>query len=617
MAVRSIIDIEVRDEAFQRFLTLFEEYSKNLHAMPDQWQKLEEAMGGAGDALKGGAISGKEALALAAAQAGVIAESLHGAVKAQNELEHATVGGNKALTTMTKTAQGLGKTLLGVGKSILTLGVAGLGLGALFSGLGIGELTDAAFTRFRSAGQLGLSPGALASFQVNAQQFLGTSALQSAANTQIDISKAGYLSALGIGYPQAQQMTASDLAFEELKKARAAYLRNPSQAMQNPAIMSYLALGGNIGDVRNAAMPGGLAALNAAQAATRADVGALGFSRATGQAWTKLKITLDEAGLTIQSALIDKLGPLTPQIGQLAKDVAAFITTFLNSKDFGIVVKDVKTGLKGMIQFLETTDWKAVGSEIGLVGAEIGAVALKLKWLLPDTSKNTGNWHGITYPKDWMTSTPGGRAISALEKLWNTATGGGHALQGLIPGDPSAAQKAILASAKKYGVDPILALADARYESGLNPRAIGDKGTSFGLFQLHQGGELGKLTMAQAFDPTTNANRALAVFAQVAKRHPDWSPGQIALGAQRADPNHGKYVAGVNAIYDRIAHDWAHHLPSDARSKPQVATHPTTTDPLWSNRVIRALKTRTLKPTHISITNSTAARVAVSVNAAS
>src|SRR6185503_16678937 len=358
MAVKSIVTIDVNDDAFKRFYDLFETYSAKLDEMPESWKKLEESMGGAGKSLETGAVSGKEALALAAAQAGVMVEALENAVKTQNEFGKATGSSGKAMDALHKSAKGLWGTIKSISGGII--GIAGaLGLGALFSGLGIGSLTDAAFSRFRSAGQLGLGPGALSSFEVNAQQFLTTSALAAAANAKIDISKAGYLAVLGIRYEAAQQMTTADLAFEELKAARAAYLKNPATAMQNPAIAAYLALGGTIGDVRNAAL-NPLSSINSAQAATSGDVGALGFSRATAQAWTQLKITLDKAGLTIQTALIDRLAPLAPEIGQLSKDVAGFITTFVNSKEFGVVIDDVKKGFKGLVHFLETTDWKAV-----------------------------------------------------------------------------------------------------------------------------------------------------------------------------------------------------------------------------------------------------------------
>lgn len=106
-------------------------------------------------------------------------------------------------------------------------------------------------------------------------------------------------------------------------------------------------------------------------------------------------------------------------------------------------------------------------------------------------------------------------------------------------------------TANKLGLDPRLAVAQMLQESGGNPYAIGDSGTSFGIFQLHRGGELGNLSPAQAFNPSVNAGVSLAVDAQVAKAHPDWSPGRIAAAAQRpADP--AGYARSVDAIYQAL-----------------------------------------------------------------
>jgi hypothetical protein len=102
--------------------------------------------------------------------------------------------------------------------------------------------------------------------------------------------------------------------------------------------------------------------------------------------------------------------------------------------------------------------------------------------------------------------------------------------------------------AQADGVDPRLALATAQQESGLDPTDVGDQGTSFGLYQLHQGGELGNLSEAQAFDPATNASKAIGVIAQAQAADPTGTPGQIAANAQRP-ANPASYAAAVNAIY--------------------------------------------------------------------
>lgn len=120
---------------------------------------------------------------------------------------------------------------------------------------------------------------------------------------------------------------------------------------------------------------------------------------------------------------------------------------------------------------------------------------------------------------------------------------------------PTPIETVIIDSARRHGVDPYLAVATAEVESALNPAAEGDpvagRPTSFGLFQLHQGGELGTLTVAQAEDPATNADVALAVLAGVVAEHPTWTPGEQAAAAQRpADPT--TYAERVNYEYGQL-----------------------------------------------------------------
>jgi len=69
----------------------------------------------------------------------------------------------------------------------------------------------------------------------------------------------------------------------------------------------------------------------------------------------------------------------------------------------------------------------------------------------------------------------------------------------------------ITEEAKKVNLPEWIPLTIAEHESRLNPRSVGDNGTSFGLFQLHRGGGLAPdhLTDEQLKDPRTNAQIAM------------------------------------------------------------------------------------------------------------
>ena len=112
------------------------------------------------------------------------------------------------------------------------------------------------------------------------------------------------------------------------------------------------------------------------------------------------------------------------------------------------------------------------------------------------------------------------------------------------PGDAKANAQIVAEVARSKGVDPVTAVAAMLVESGGNSKAVGDNGSSFGLFQLHRGGELGSMSPEQAYDPRTNAEVALSVFAKNKGKYSD--PGHLAAASQRpANPEH--YAQMVNA----------------------------------------------------------------------
>ena len=106
--------------------------------------------------------------------------------------------------------------------------------------------------------------------------------------------------------------------------------------------------------------------------------------------------------------------------------------------------------------------------------------------------------------------------------------------------------KIVLKASKELGLDAKTtraAIASMLIESKGNPHAIGDGNTSFGLFQLHKGGELTEahLTPQQAFDPLTNARVALKYFKQQQDKGVS-DPGALAAAAQR--PKYRQEYAG-------------------------------------------------------------------------
>ena len=122
-----------------------------------------------------------------------------------------------------------------------------------------------------------------------------------------------------------------------------------------------------------------------------------------------------------------------------------------------------------------------------------------------------------------------------------------YTYDGAIRSNPQQAMESarvVAQVARRLGVDPVVAVAAMLVESGGNPRAVGDHGHSFGLFQLNTRGELAEhhLNPNQAFNPVTNAQVALSYF----KRGHSDNPGAMAAAAQRP-ANRADYARKVNS----------------------------------------------------------------------
>jgi hypothetical protein len=110
--------------------------------------------------------------------------------------------------------------------------------------------------------------------------------------------------------------------------------------------------------------------------------------------------------------------------------------------------------------------------------------------------------------------------------------------------DPNNVVAIITKVAQKHGIPPEVALALAKYESGIDPTRPGDGGHSIGLYQLYDAGLGAGMSVADREDPEKNAEVALAHLAMVRRQHPNLSWGQVAAISQ----NPADHAAEAHAV---------------------------------------------------------------------
>ena len=116
----------------------------------------------------------------------------------------------------------------------------------------------------------------------------------------------------------------------------------------------------------------------------------------------------------------------------------------------------------------------------------------------------------------------------------------------MVSTPPTQVYNAVHPVAAQYGVpDPIWETV-AYMESGYNPSAVGDAGTSFGLFQLHEGGQL-RTTPASVSGTSGESQNALEAMPAIAgawqSLKPSFDPSSLdwwtSFAAQSGHPGGG------------------------------------------------------------------------------
>ena len=94
---------------------------------------------------------------------------------------------------------------------------------------------------------------------------------------------------------------------------------------------------------------------------------------------------------------------------------------------------------------------------------------------------------------------------------------------------PQSIYNAVLPYAQQWSVPDAIWEDVAYTESGFNPRALGDQGTSFGLFQLHIGGQMPRnIDPVSTYDPAVNAEYGMPALGRSWQSlYPSFNPTDI------------------------------------------------------------------------------------------
>lgn len=359
MSVKSVIEIDVKDEKFKAFTAEFTKFKSAISGLEKIWKNIGVEIDNAGqDAVK----SSKEA-----------EKANKAAVKAEKDATEAAKNRLKVFRDISKTTKDIAFNLAGGAVSLAKWAT----LGAITSGFGIGALAGSAAGNRREAQGIGISTAQLQAAKVTyGTKFIDAqSVLSNIANVQSDLSQRGYLDAL-VGRSLGGK-TPGEILPALLTKLTQKFIQGGGtlQAFQAQGLNRFvsleearrLAAGYKSGELQQANV---LYGRNTAKYAVQDNI---------NQAWADFIVKLKDAGVTVENSLIKSLVKVEPVLAKFADTLSTSISEFFGSKDFENTLKSFVENMKKFVSFIGSDKFKA---DIEALSHALLSLANGINWVV-------------------------------------------------------------------------------------------------------------------------------------------------------------------------------------------------------------------------------------------
>ena len=375
MALKSIVDIDVRDEKFRAFQALYEKYQAQLQKSPVFWQAVAKEQKPIADAFSRmtAALMAQKDLARGVADAqkdasrhvGSMASAWQDVSKSTGHVAHNIAEATRHLIRWT---------------GITTIAAGLLGFGGMF---GLTRLAETAAMGRRSAIGLGTTYGRETAFNLNFGRFVNTgSFLNGISQAMANPAMATPLYALGLNGAQIQGDT-SQVAVRTLQRLRQRLQTMPDQTLGLYAQALHLdSLGLSVEDLRRLKHMSG-AEFSQQLAGFGKDRGALGLSDPMLRSWQDFITQMGRAGKTIEKVFITGLTPLTGPLAKLSGAFADVLKALLGTRGgLAPLLQSVGMGLEEFARYVGTPRFQ---QDVRTFAGDIGILAHKahvaLSWL--------------------------------------------------------------------------------------------------------------------------------------------------------------------------------------------------------------------------------------------
>jgi len=317
VATRSILDIEVNDAQFKKYVENYDKYQKALGAQSALWTKA-------------GAEQSKVAANFQkmAAQALAVNKATQNDGEAGRKLVNNNRENDRLWTSMARTTKSVSSNIKDATTSLLRwtglLGAVGglLGAGGLF---GIDRMAASVSSQRTSARSRGVSIGEQSAFKNFERYGVDSSFLDTVNDIKSDPSKSWSLGTLGVDNNGSTEETAVSL----LKAMRQRAKTTPNSQLGLLDRQTGLSMGAGFWKSIGS---GTDEEFNKTLAANQADIKRMGVGDKTAEAWQDFTRQMQRAGQQIENVFVNGLVNLSGPLSNLSSAFVGLVGTVMNSK---------------------------------------------------------------------------------------------------------------------------------------------------------------------------------------------------------------------------------------------------------------------------------------------
>lgn len=544
MAVKSIVDIDIKDAAFKRYTDSFKAYQSMLSKTPEAWKNVTKE-------IDNSRASFQKLVAAAAARQGYAKLTAEAESVASRHLERA----ERSWRNIAQSTQRFATHVVTATRELLRwAGALGIISGLLGGGglMGIGRLATAAAGQRRDALGMGITPGQNAAFQLNYGRLVNTQSVLGGVHEAItDPTKRAGLLRAGLSESQIQGKDAAQVSMMLIEQVKTLVDKIPTNqlGLHVSQVERLGELGLTLEDLERIKRTS-RSEISRYGKDTLADRPRLELDRGTQDAWDNFKKQLALAAGVLENNFIKILTPLTGPLTKLSEAFLRLADSVLGGKAGQDLIKNISDGVDGLAKTIGRPEFRKGVEEfatniVKVANATANALKYIAGWVSQEdkgrrdqpgdlgpglgpgpnepTPKETdqaasvwmralleaiknlttkmGNSPAVVSPMGGTPLVGGGGGAARIWEAMSRTGGGTRGAAGPVGGagvpgrggtgswTGSSRQQAGQAALEYYiamGATPEQAagLAAAEMnESGGNPRAVGDNGNSVGAYQ--------------------------------------------------------------------------------------------------------------------------------------